>query len=274
MKLFRGTPIFIKGILIAGMLSACQNENDTAIAPQAPTSTSDQNARIALAAGTLIKDGNVDLSYNSQSILPWKETYPNGYNVFVYAPQLITVKGYKYGVPATETKYTLDASGRCVQTVTNWATYIYEYNASGQLSACYNKFKPKERRQFTYAPDAIGWKKSLSIVSFYDEFGVRTKELLFGYGGASGIPDNHPLNPDVLPSGISKYLPIFGSFNSYLVTCVLEDKYASNGQKTSSNKYFYSYTLDYAGKANNITIKRPDGTLVSSTDRKYFTPKF
>jgi len=274
MKLIRNAAILTNGFLLAAMLGGCQQEHESAMAPQAPVGTSDQNARTALAAGTLIKDGSVDLAYNGQGSLPWKETYSNAYTEFIYAPQLITAKGYKYGAPATETKYTLDASGRCVQSVTNWETYIYEYNASGQLAACYNKFKPNEHRQFTYAPDAIGWKKSLAMVSFYDEFGVLTKELTFAYGGASGIPDNQPLNPDVLPAGISKYLPIFGNFNTYLVKTVLEDKYASNGQKTSSNKYSYSYTLNYAGKATNITVKRMDGTLVSSTDRKYFVPKF
>ena len=62
MKLLRNTPIFIKGILIAGMLSSCQNENDTALAPQAPTTVSDRNAKTSQSAGLLIKDGAVDLS--------------------------------------------------------------------------------------------------------------------------------------------------------------------------------------------------------------------
>ena len=166
-------------------------------------------------------------------------------------------------------------SGVCVQSVTNWETYIYQYNASGQLTGFYNKYKPNQRRELSYAVDADGWKKSLSMVTFYDESGIKTKELKFSYGAAAGfLPDKYPLTPDILPAEVSKYLPIFGTFNTNLVKILIEDKYLSNGQKASSTKYIYTYTLDYAGKAKNITVKKLNGTLVSSTDRKYFMPTY
>lgn len=271
MKLFRNVTPATKAILLAGLLGACQTENENALTPQAPATVSDQNARTAVAAGTLIKDGNIDLTYNSQSLLS-KEFCPNFYYQFTYAPQLITATRFQYGTPSTEYKYTLDISGRCVQSVTD-KTYIYEYNVSGQLTKCYNKYKPNERREFTYIADADGWKKSLSIVKFYDEWGAKTKQLAFSYG-ATGIPDKCPLNPDVLPAGVSKYLPIFGNFNTNLVKTLIEDKYLPSGQKASSCTYLYSYTLDYAGKAKNITVKKIDGTPVSSTERKYFMPTY
>ncbi|MCF0071882.1 hypothetical protein LZD49_15500 [Dyadobacter sp. CY261] len=274
MKLFRSTSLFIQGILIAGMLSACQNESDTALAPQAPANTSDQNARTAVAAGTLIKDGNTTLAYNSQDpTLLWKESNANTQFVFTYAPQLISAMKFTYGNPAPEYKYFLDTFGRCVQTVTD-KTYIYEYNADGQLTKIYNKYQPDERREFSYAVDATGWKKSLSTVKFYDEQGAKTKELTFTYGGATGIPDKHPLNPDVFPAGVSKYLRIFGNFNTNLVQLLIEDKYLPNGQKASSTTHAYSYTLGTMGKAKNITVKKINGTLVSSTDRTYTMPKY
>lgn len=272
MKLLRSTPILIKGILIAGMLSSCQNEADTALAPQAPATASDRNAKTTGAVGRLTKDGEVDLSYQGSGVL-WKEIYANAYSEFIYAPQLITAKGYKYGSLSAESQYTLDASGRCVQSVTN-KTYLYEYNACGQLTKWYNKDNPSERRILTYATDATGWKKSLSSVTFYNEAGTKTKELKFSYGGAAGVLDKYPVTPDVLPEGISKYLPIFGSFNTNLVQSVVEDKYLLNGQKLSCITYLYSYTFDYAGKAKNITVKKINGTLVSSTDRKYSVPVY
>lgn len=275
MKLFRNTPVFVTGILVAGMMSACQNENETSMLPQAPANTSDQNARIALAAGTLIKDGNTDLTYNSQTAKLSKETCPNAYNEFTYAPQLITAKGYKYGAPSTETKYTLDASGRCIQSVTNWKTYIYEYNSSGQLTKWYNKEQPKEAGVLLYlANSASDWNKSLAMATFYDSQGIKTKELTFGYGGAMGVADKHPLNPDVLPAGVSKYLSTFGIFNINLVQNIVEDKYLANGQKESSTKYLYSYTLNYSGKVSNVTVKKLNGALVSSTDRTYSKPTY
>lgn len=272
MKLLRSAPIFIKGILIAGMLSSCQNENDTALEPHTPTTVSDRNAKTSQAAGLLVKDGGVNLSYQGSGVL-WKEIYANAYSEFIYAPQLITAKGYKYGNPSTEYKYTLDTFGHCVQSVTD-KTYIYEYNASGQLTRFYNKNQPNERRVFTYTTDATGWKKSLSTVTFYDESGTKTKELKFSYGAPGIVPDKYPVAPNVFPDGVSKYLPIFGVFNTNLVKSLIEDKYLLNGQKLSSTTYLYSYTLDYAGKAKNITVKKVNGTLVSSTDRKYSTPTY
>lgn len=273
MKLLRSTPTFIKGILVAGMLSSCQNDNDTALAPQVPTNVSDQNARTSAASGLLIKDGEISLSYQGSGLLA-KEIYATAYNEFSYAPQLITAKGYKYGNPATEYKYTLDASGHCVQLVTNWETYLFEYNTSGQLTTWYNKNKPNERRVFTYSADATGWKKSLSVVTFYDESGTKTRELKFIYGTTGILPDKCPVSPDALPTGVSRYLPIFGIFNTNLIKAVIEDKYLLNGQKLSSITYLYSYTLNYAGKATNITVKKVNGTLVSSTDRKYSVPTY
>lgn len=273
MKLLRNVGTTTRAILLAGLLGACQTENENALTPQAPATESDRNARTSTATGALIKDGNIDLTYNSQNqTLLSKEFSPNFYYDFTYAPQLITASRLQYGTPSTEYKYTLDGSGRCIQSVTD-KTYIYEYNASGQLTKFYNKYQPNERREFTYTTDADGWKKSLSIVKFYDELGAKTKQLAFSYG-ATGILDKHPLNPDVLPAGVSKYLPIFGNFNTYLVKTLIEDKYLPNGQKASSNTYLYTYTLDYVGKAKKITVKKIDGTFVSSTDRKYFTPTY
>jgi hypothetical protein len=273
MKLFRKVGPTTKAILLVGLLGACQTENENALAPQAPATVSDQNARTAVATGALIKDGNTDLTYNSQNqALLSKESCPSFYYQFTYAPQLITATRLQYGTSSTEYKYTLDMSGRCVQSVTD-KTYIYEYNVSGQLTKCYNKDKPNERREFIYITDADGWKKSLSIVRFYDEWGAKTKQLTFSYG-ATGVPDKCHLNPDVLPAGVSKYLPIFGTFNTNLVKNLNEEKYLPNGQIASSCTFIYSYTLDYAGKAKNITVKKVNGTLVSSTDRKYFTPTY
>ena len=273
MKLLRSTPLFMKGILIAGMLSGYQHESDMVPAPEAASSASDQNARTAVAAGTLVKDGATDLSYNGQNLLR-KEFCANVYSEFIYAPQLITGTKYQYGTPSIETKYTLDASGRCLQTAAA-KTYKYEYNASGQLTLCYNKNQPNERREFTYLTDANGWKKSLSVVAFYDAQGAKTKELKFSYGApGSLIPDKAPLTPDVLPVGVSRYLPVFGSFNTNLVQTLIEDKFLPNGEKSSSTAFLHTYTLDYAGRAKNITVKKVNGTFVSSTDRKYFVPAF
>lgn len=94
MKLLRNTPMLANGLLLAGMLGACQNENDNAFIPQEPVTMSDQNVRTALAAGQLVKDGNVSLAYDNQSPSAlWKEIYDNGArHEFTYAAQSITGK--------------------------------------------------------------------------------------------------------------------------------------------------------------------------------------
>lgn len=275
MKLFRSTSIFINGILIVGMLSACQNETDMPVTPEASTETTDQNARTNLAAGTLLNDGNISFSYDSQNQKLKKESHTGYYYDISYTPQLITANKIKYGSPSTDCKYTLDANGRCIQTTTSANTFIYQYNADGQLASYYNKNYPEQQILFTYTTDTNGWKKSLTKVTFYDVYGIKKTEIKYTYGAAASfIPDNHPLAPDVLPADVSRYLPIFGCFNTNLPQTRVEDVFLPNGQKASSTVYMYSYTLGISGKATNITVKKTNGTLISSTDRKYLTPSF
>lgn len=276
MKLFRSTSILVHSALVVGLLSACQNEADMPVTPEASTETADHNARTNLAAGTLLKDGDISFTYDSQNQTRLKKEAHTGYYYDItYTPQLITATKIKYGSPSTDCKYTLDANGRCIQTTTSTNTFIYQYNANGQLASFYNKNYPQQHIDFTYTTDTNGWKKSLSKVTYYDVYGIKTKEILYGYGASANfIPDTHPLAPDVLPADVSKYLPIFGCFNTNLPKTRVEDIFLPNGQKESSTTYMYSYTLGISGKATNITVKKANGTLVSSTDRKYLTPTF
>nr|WP_295927100.1 hypothetical protein [uncultured Dyadobacter sp.] len=277
MKLVRNITIATKGILLAGLLGACQTENDNAPAPQTPPTVSDRNAKTTQQVGQLIKDGAIILAYNDQvpSAL-WKEIYDNGaYHEFTYGTQLITGKRYINGFP-NPTKvftYTLDSYGRCIETVAD-KTHLYEYDANGQLKKYYNKSQPNERTEFTYKADATGTASSLSAVTFYDASGAKTRELGFNYSITEPVPDKSPLNPNVFAAGISKYLPVFGKFSTNLVQCSSDKKFQWNGQQVSSTNYYYSYTFDYAGKVKNVTVKKYDGTLVSTTDRKYTVPSF
>ncbi|SDH14740.1 hypothetical protein SAMN04487996_12980 [Dyadobacter soli] len=275
MKLVGNTSILATGLLLAGMLGACQNEHENALIPQAPTTDSDRNAKTQ-GVGKLIKDGNVSLAYGNQdpSAL-WKEISDNGaHHEFTYGPQLITGKRYINGFPnPTMTfTYTLDASGRCTQTVTN-KTHLYEYNESGQLKKYYNKLQPNERTEFTYTPDADGITNALFAVTFYDAAGTKTRELWFNYSLTEPIADKSPLNPDVFPTGVSKYIPVFGKFSNNLVQCSADKKF-SNGKQISNINYYHTYTLDYAGKVKNATVKKYDGTLISTTDRAYTVPYY
>lgn len=276
MKRFRNAAMLVNGLLLAGMLGACQNETDNTLIPQAPATTSDKNAKTSQVVGRLIKDGEVSLTYNSQQPYGlWKEIYNTAYHELTYSPQTITGKRYINGFanPVMDFTYTLDSQGRCVQTTTD-KTYIYEYNDNGQLATYYNKSQPKERIEFKYQADPDGTSSSLSMVTFFDASGQKTRELGYNYCITTPIPDRSPLNPEVFPKGVSKYLPIFGKFSTNLVQCSSDKKFLWGGQQVSSINYYYSYALDYAGKVKNVTVKKYDGTLVSTTDRKYTTPTY
>lgn len=275
MKLIRNAAMLVNGLLLAGMLGACQNENDSVPGPQASATVSDRNAKTSQLVGQLIKDGNVNLAYNNQITSSlWKETYANAHHEFAYSPQLITGKRYVNGFPnpTMTMTYTLDSYGRCVKTVTD-KTYLYEYDANGQLKRYYNDSQPNERTEFTYKANADGTANSLATVTFYDASGIKIREVGFNYSLTTPIPDKSPVNPDVFAKGISKYLPVFGKFSNHLVQCSSDKKILPNGQ-TSGVNHYHTYILDYAGKVKNVTVKKYDGTLVSTTDRKYTVPSF
>lgn len=265
------------GLLLAGLMSACQNENKNSPIPLASATVSDQNAKTSQVVGQLIKDGDVSLAYSNQN--PgnlWKETYGNGtYHVFEYGSQSIIGKRYVNGFnKATMVfSYKLDEYGRCIQTVTD-KTYQYEYDSNGQLTKFYNQFNSSERTEFTYQPDENGAANSLFKVAVYNAAGQKTRELLFNYTITSAIADKSPINPDVFPKGVSKYLPIFGKFSTNLVQCSSDKTFMPNGQQLSAATFYHTYELDYAGKAKNVKVKKYDGTLISSTDRKYTTPSY
>lgn len=274
MKLVGNATLLANGLLLAAMLGACQNEN--APIPQATSTVSDRNAKTQ-SVGQLIKDGSVSLAYNNQdpSAL-WKEIFDNGArHEFTYGKQSITGKRFINGFPNPTMvfTYTLDSDGRCTETTTNNKTHVYDYDANGQLKKYYNKSQPNERTEFTYKADADGITNSLFAVTFYNASGTKTRVLEFNYNLNQPIPDKSPLNPDVFPTGISKYIPVFGKFSSNLVQCSADKKF-TNGNQVSNVNYYHTYTLDYAGKVKSVTTKKYDGAVVSIVDRKYTVPLY
>lgn len=273
MKLLRGMAIAATGIYMAAMMSACQTGNETALNPQTPATISDRNAKTADIL--LIKDGGKDLAYATvgRPVL-WKEIDQslNSFWEFTYTAQNVTATKYNQTTKQQMDVdlYTLDANGLCTQSSTD-KVFNYEYNVNGQLTKCYNKFEPNERQEFAYENDPAAQTKSLSKVTFYDKFNIKKREITYSYTAGGVIPDLNPMNPECLPTNGRKYLPIFGKFNTNLAKLVTDNTFLSSGTKLMT-AFLYEYALDADGRANTVTLKKTDGTIISVTQRKYSSP--
>lgn len=268
MKLLRNPGMLAAGLLLAGMLGACQNENDNALTPQAPVTVSERNAK-AMSTLLLIKDDYKVLEYSTQGRTRlWKEINPgtNKYREYSYTASEVT--GYESSIGSSSkafpSHYYLDANGRCEESSAGGKICKYEYSAQGQLKKCYIKGSPNERVEFTY--NASG---NLSLMSYFDSNNKNTRELSFSYGG-SAPEDKAPLNPEALCqfANVSKYLPLFGTFSTKLVATLGDKTIPWNGAAFGST---YSYGFVSGGYVKTITVTKPDGS-VTSTERKYNAP--
>lgn len=269
MKLLRNVGTTTKAILLAGLLGACQTENDSTLAPQASANVSDKNAKTA-AAPLLIKDGNMVLEYTTQGrVQLWKEINPGTNKYRAYAYTATTVTGYESYIGGNSTSfpsyYYLDVNGRCEESSASGKTCKYEYDAQGRLTKCYMKNLPNERIEFGY--NASG---NLSTINYFDKYDNNTRELSFSYGNPT-IEDKTPLNPEALWqfSGVSKYLPLFGTFSTKLVKVVGDKKLPWNGAAFGAWTYDYSFTPD--GYVKTVIATKADASS-SSTERKYSAP--
>lgn len=257
-----------KGILLAGLLGACQTENDNALIPQTPATVSDRNAKTASTL-LLIKDGFQVLEYTTQGRTRlWKEINPgaNKYRAYTYTASEVT--GYQSFIGSSSkafpSHYYLDANGRCEESSAFGINCKYEYTAQDQLKKCYLKGSPNERIEFTY--NASG---NLSLINYFDLNNKNTRAISFSYGG-SPSDDKTPLNPEALCdfAGVSKYLPLFGTFSTKLITSLGDKTIPWNGSPYVST---YGYDFESGGYVKTMTINKPDGSIFS-TERKYNAP--
>lgn len=274
MKLLRNVKEIGKAIAVAGLLAACQNENGGLVKPTGDVGApvTEKNAKLA-ADALLIEDGLKTLVYSTQGRpVLWKEVNAGGaYWEYSYTPSLITATENNPNSMGKVHTYKLNSLGQCVETTTD-KTYIYEYNVYGKLIKCYNKFQPNERREFTYKVDAGGTSQTLDKVTFFDGNGVKTKELTYNYTAGGIIQDLAPLNPDCLPAGVTKYLPIFGSFSTKLVRLITEDTFLLNGAKMSTKGYIFNYDLNPDGRVKTVHRKDANEGFLSDINRKYAYP--
>ncbi|SDH14782.1 hypothetical protein SAMN04487996_12981 [Dyadobacter soli] len=260
-------------LLIAGMLGACQNENEAALAPQTATTVSDHNAKISSPA-QLIKDGDKLLEYSTNALgrkvlNKIINQTSNCYLTFSYTPQAVTVKNYQTGTDKylSEFVYKLDVNGRCYETVAMSKAYGLEYNADGQLSKRFSKAEVYERTEFVYKVFNGSNAKALHKILFYDKFNDNYRVITYNYGAD---PDLLLVNPESFFDTPSIYLPIFGKFNSNLPTLMVDEIGTANNK--TSQSWVFNYTFNADGYAKTVSRKIVGSNNPIVTERKYLAP--
>jgi hypothetical protein len=135
MKLLQNLPAIAKTIVVAGMLGACQNEQEAIVHPITERSEqADQNAKLnpTFKVNRLLSDDNVTLSYTGPLRLLYLQTNngTNEYTSYNYANsnQIVGIKRNVTTQAIIETSvYVINASGKCDEShhVKNGVTEIY-----------------------------------------------------------------------------------------------------------------------------------------------------
>ena len=284
MKLLHNAPAVTKAIVLAAMMSACQNEKDAIVSPAGSLEqVTDENAKTI--TKLLVKDGDASISYSGVRNLFKKEFVDKKYSrEYLYGDNKIFgtyTNLANYNKIQSYDVYTLNSKGLCEEsaiqpTIQNTTKYVY--NEMNQLILAYNKTHNKQRQEYHYEIDPDGQGESLYSVTFYDKNDVVLKEILFKYmdgtDGGYTLQDWYPVNPDHLAQSANKYLPIFGKFSKYLVKQKIEKTYYVPNGYPGEKEFNYNYTLSGDGSATikSITTKDAWGKVLSNIERKYTTP--
>lgn len=299
MKLLHNAPAITKMIVLAAMMSACQNEKDAVISP-ATSVEQEKDANAKTAITYLIKDGGTKLTYSGIRNQLVKELDGAGWlKEYTYSGNKIICALKKNGVTINKNFiiYTLNAKGQCVESVhaatekVIGGTYIYVYNEVNQLTLVYHKSLPKLRQVFEYEQDADNslQGKSLSKITFYDQYDKKEKEIIFKHANGKFVVQSNssgnvyetsleanPLNPVGLAEANSAYLPIFGKFSRYVLKQTVHKGFV--GQIIYPYPVF-NYYLSAKSLGGEITtydfITKDDfGKILSKVERKYsITPQ-
>ncbi|MCE7069409.1 MULTISPECIES: hypothetical protein [unclassified Dyadobacter] len=296
MKLLHNAPAITKAIVLAAMMSACQNEKDAVVSP-ATSVEQEKDANAKTAITYLIKDGGTKLTYSGIRNQLVKELDGAGWlKEYTYSGNNITCALKTNGITVYKNfiTYTLNAKGQCVESVHTatdkviGGTYIYVYNELNQLTLVYHKSLPKLRQVFEYEQDADNslQGKSLSKITFYDQYDKKEKEIIFKHANGKFVAQSNssgnvyetsleanPLNPVGLAEANSAYLPIFGKFSRYVLKQTVHKAFV--GQIIYPYPVF-NYNLSAKSLGGEITtydfITKDDfGKILSKVERKYST---
>lgn len=241
----------LEGLVLAALLSGCQN--DSLVHPPGITSTENNNQNAKTAADVfLVKDGENSLQYlkfGKFSGKLWKVHGPYAYTEYTYDDSSgdlwITSKKYaKSNNKLSNHKTYHIVNGRCVESkdLTYKFAFDYKYNAQGLLVEIKRYFGSHIlTQQFSYKAILPNGQR-LDKITHIGESGP-FMEYKFSY---SALQDKYFLNP--YHTQLDKYLGIFGTFSDKLVQNVITDYL--DGTASSDN---YTYTLNGDGYVTTRT---------------------
>ncbi|MGN7886750.1 hypothetical protein [Dyadobacter sp. 22481] len=258
MKLNRTTTLVIQGMLVLGLLGACQNEDVMTPADTIGNTSGDNNAKVAASEIKLVSDGDNNLQYHKTGRYTGylsKVSEPSYYTNYSYndsgvqGDYWITSKRYTKSTNTLikEIQYHV-VNKRCIKSfnITDNQNSIYSYNETGRLNTI-SREGSSIKVDFNYIYDAAADAERLTKTTYSNSNGAY-KEVSFLYSIGSGNwavapkPDKYFLNP--VHSDLDKYLRIFGKFSDMLVQQVTITPLPYTNQTKPYYKYFYSIDSD------------------------------
>lgn len=252
----------LKLLVLAGLFTACQNEDLVAPTDNGGIAVTDQNAKTN-AELKLVKDGTNTLQYikSGRFLGKLSKVYGQYYNTeYLYDDSTgdlwITSKRYQKSNNALvqEIKYKI-VSGKCVTSidVTNGWTSVYTINEMGRLNEInLSNGALTQKKVFNYNYNSATGTDRLSNIIISTPVGAYQQiDFHYSIGAPSGTKiAKYHLNPE--HTGLDMYLPYFGKFSDLLVqsTEIIPLPYTNQAKPY----YRYYYGIDNGGYA--ISRKR------------------
>ncbi|MGV3603458.1 MAG: hypothetical protein ACO1N1_19725 [Dyadobacter fermentans] len=241
----------LKGLLLASMFTACQNEDILTPNEKLGSVTNEQNAKTSGLVKRLIEDGAIKLHYVKSGRNLGQLWYViDGTNTTYYTFSDISTDGIQWitaktknqnGYYVKEMTYKVQ-NGICVKSfdLTNNKNYIFTYNEVKRLNKIQQE-GTQSIQQFNYLYFSAVDSERLMSITYSNTSGVY-KEVVFQYGGngwGNGTPilDKYPLNNEFI--GLDKYLQIFGKFSEALVSGVSINQMVGTDIQS---QIYYNYT--------------------------------
>ncbi|SDH14852.1 YD repeat-containing protein [Dyadobacter soli] len=243
----------LKALMLAGVMTACQNQD--AVAPLESTTPLMEQAAKTNAELKLVKDGTTNLQYIKQGRLTGKLSKVSEtafYTQYSYDDSTgdlwITSKRYNKSsnVLVQEIKYKI-VNGRCVTSInqtTNW-TSEYKYNEMGRLDEVnLSSGALTQKHTFTYdnVANSIGKERLKEIIKSSPIGPYQQINFFYTLEGSAEKLDNYPLNSEHL--GFDKYLPYFGKFSDVLIQQVQITPLPFTNQAKPYYKHYYTINSD------------------------------
>jgi len=284
MKHLHITGITLKGFLLAGLLTACNNDQTIAPVEQASVVKGDQNGKISPLL-RLVNDAGTTVQYVKTGkffgrVSKVSEADPAGIrDEYSYDDNnsqgdlWITKKRYKKSTNQlqSEAKYKI-VNGRCVQSEEGNLDCIYTYNQQGYLKEVSISSNNNLLNTYKYYYNSTGIPDVLSLAAI-TVFDVNSKAIVQQKFMYTTLSDKYPMphqpSKDEIPFYsflTNKYLPVFGKQTDLLV----HKTYIEWANSQISNySYKFTYTLDADGLVSSKNIDKtengvPDGNYNQS----------